>query len=76
MRKEKCEKCGMTHGGFHVCVDLSYKAPGEGKIRDPYKAHPNRGRVLGPFTEEHKRRLSESIKASWRRRRMSPPTTP
>lgn len=28
----KCPKCKNPGDGFHICVDLSYKAPGEAKL--------------------------------------------
>lgn len=59
MRKFKCEKCSMVHGGFHVCVDLSRPAPeGEGVLT----------KKKGPMSDEHKARIAEGQRRRWAKR--------
>lgn len=58
----KCPKCGNPGDGFHICVDLSYRAPGEGKI-----IAPNKGTYQ--MSAEHRANLSIAQKARHARNR-------
>lgn len=58
----KCGKCGNPGKAWHICVDLSYRAPGEGKINSPNKTQYK-------MTEDHKDKLREASKKRWAKNR-------